>query len=141
MNTIENHMNTIESEDPKQVTAIKGTSNPLGEAVAAMILGYRSVELKGINIVAERITNDFVLGDYIAISFDSPDEEGGVARSNRSVAIMPVPPSETMLKHVVRFTNFNRVEEQREVYLMNVRNLLNAIIEFLLTGEVHEEER
>lgn len=125
----------------KQIIIIEGTNNPLGEAVAALILGFRSNELNGMTMVAERVVNDSVLGDHINISFNRPDEEGVITRSSRAVAIMPVPPSNIMMKHMVRFTNFNRLEEQREVYLMNVRNLMVAIVEFLTTGEVYEEER
>jgi hypothetical protein len=133
-------MNIVENNESKQIIVVEGTNNALGEAVAAMILGYRSNELKGKTVRAERVKNDHVLGDYINISFDNIDEDGCITRSVRSVSILPTPSSDIMMKHVVRFTNFNFVEEQREIYLLNVRALMFAIIEYLITGELLDEE-
>lgn len=135
----------MESNKVKEVTVIQPTNNNLGMAAAYMSMSYSCESLEGKKIIAQNVKDDSVIGDYVAIVLEETDEEGARFVGNRMVAILPVPMDvngnvKAGMKHIVRFTNYNRLEEQREFHFMNIRLLANAIIEYLLIGELADEE-
>jgi hypothetical protein len=116
------------------------TNNPLGEAVAGFVLAFNSAVARDtafpakIDLRAFRVENDPRFSDHILIDgFITEGENAGVG-TTQQVVVHTAPPGLT--KHTVRFLNFGREEEKKDMHFGQIGMLVQEIVAYILTGDM-----